>query len=280
MPHLPNSIPALSLHPILNNITNASSHVCLTLITGSGSSWLSSDSLYSHLDRERCVWEFTKWLPVATLLEQCGGQRSDNTIAAVSSITVSVYSAQVQYGSNAVIEQLIVGQINYSSSENTLFLPPPLHTLATNRRSDTYVYPIAVQNTTTGIQVYLYTMAPLRGDGQTFAASNATNLSLLHSDYTTNTSKQVWRLGVGRTLPSDISVEFQLPCEEAECNSTNETLTFPLAMSSEGGKYRAALRASVTLWHSPELPNNYTETFTLGKTFTMIGSNNGVMTSS
>lgn len=222
------------------------------------------------------MWEFTKWLPVINWTEQCGGWRSEEAV------NIKVYSGYEQYGSTLVIQQpTITRQINYSTTGSTAFLPSPLHVLSLNGHSDAYVYPVAVEEKSAVLQIYLYSVLPLGTDGETYTQSNSTSLVLLYTDYTTaNTSKQAWRLDVSRNTSDEIPLEYHLTFQ-MQCDSIDEALTFPLAISSsERGVYRPALRASVTLRHSPEAFGNYTGTFTLGKTATVHGSNTAVVTSS
>ena len=219
MPHRTNTIPVLSSRP-MQNVSSMDAYGCSTLTPGKRFSWLNKEPLYSHLDRERCTWEFSRWLPVDDWLQQCGGWRGYSSDT--DFINISVYSVYHEYWSSATVEQEpITGQINYSTSGSTPFLPPPLHVLSATGNSDAYIYPIAMQEmeSPAGFQVYFYSVLPL-GFRQTYAPSYSTSAVLLHMDNTTNTSKQAWRLELGRTLPKAIPVEFQLPCG-AECGTAN-----------------------------------------------------------
>lgn len=202
-------------------------------------------------------------------LQQCGGWRGYSSDT--DFISISVYSAYHQYWSSATVEQEpTTGQINYSTSGSTPFLPPPLHMLSASGNSDAYIYPIAVEEmeSPAGLQVYFYSVLPL-GLRQTYVPSYSTSAVLLHTDNTTNTSKQAWRLEVGKMLPKAIPVEFQLACG-AECGAANGTLTFSLAMTMDHDEYTPAFRTTVTLQHNPEAANNHTEQFTLGEAVTSL----------
>ena len=216
------------------------------------------------------MWEFTKWLPLEDWLKQCGGRQGYNSDEDVNYINISVFSAYEQYGSSPTVEQQpMFGQINYTTSGSRPFLPPPLHTLSVNGNSDAHIYPIAVEESKGGtVQLlYFYSVLPLGQDGRSYTPSNSTSMVLLHVDKTINTSKQAWRLELGRTLPKAIPVEFQLPCG-VECGAANGTLAFPLAMTRDHGEYTPALRVVITLQHSLDAANNHTEQFILGKAVT------------
>lgn len=268
MPHRTNAIPVLSSRPI-QNVTNVNASKCSTLTLGKRFSWLNEEPLYSHLDRGRCVWKFSRWLPVDDWLRQCGGWQGFSS--GTDFISISVYSAYHQYWSSVTVEQEpITGRLNYSTSESTPFLPPPLHSLSATENSHAYIYPIAMQEmeSPAGLQVYFYSVLPL-GSRQTYTTSYSTKAILLHTDNTTNTSKQAWRLEVGRMLPDAIPVEFQLPCG-ADCGTANRTLTFSLALARDHEEYTPALRTTITLQHNPEAANNHTEQFTLGEAITSL----------
>ena len=212
------------------------------------------------------MWEFTKWLPVEDWIDRCGGMQSSNFDSTIGYINITVYSAYEQYDSSALVQKsTLSGQIMYSISRSTPFLPPPLHTLSTNNGGmDAYIYPVAVHERSDAVQVYFYSTLPLEA-----STTDSTQLALLHTDDSIlNGSKQVWRLELDRALPSTIPVEFQLPACEMECDpAANATLVFPLSLSKDSDRYRPALRANVSLRHSPLVISNYSEPFTLGKTW-------------
>ena len=262
--------------------------------SSSSVSWLDDKPLYSHLDRGRCVWEFSKWLPVKDWLEQCGAT------ATLDTINVTVYSAYIQYDYQLATytltgkQSMIVAHINSStsSSNEAGFLPPPIHALPEKREdsnSDAYIFPIAVQQSTSEseiLQVYFYSVLPLGTSRQIYTAIvanfNSTPPALLHTDTIGNTSKQIWMLEiVGTVLPMPILVVFQPnsdqapPSCELDCavNDESGALQFSLAAansdtdSDDGSSYRPAFRATVSLRHDPDLVGNYTEPFTPGKIF-------------
>ena len=272
MPHRPNSIPLLSTHPIVNRTTNhgMDAPFCSTLIPGKGTGWLKDEPFYNHLDREQCEWEFTKWLPVEDWISRCGGVRSNRFDSIVNYINISVYIAYEQYGLSLVQTSTCSARIEYiRQQESTPFLPPPLLTLpASNEKADAFIYPVAVHGSSSVVYVYFYSILPLG------ISTNSSHLSLLHMDGTSNGSKQAWRLELDQTLPSTIPVEFQLPTCEIECDATNDMLTFSLSLSRDNDppshsqeQYRPALRANISIRHSPVEVNNYTKPFTLGKTW-------------
>lgn len=268
MPHRTNTIPVLSSRPI-QNVSNMDAYECSTLTLGKRFSWLNEEPLYNHLDRGGCVWEFSRWLPVDDWLRQCGGRLDYSS--GTDFINISVYTAYHQYWSSVTAEQEpITGRLNYSTSESTPFLPPPFHSLSASENSDVYIYPIAIQEveSPTGLLVYFYSILPL-GSRQTYATSYSMNAVLLHTENTTNTSKQAWRLEVDRALSKAIPVEFQLPCG-ADCGAANRTLTFSLALARDHEEYTPALRTTITLQHNPEAANNHTEQFTLGEAMTIL----------
>lgn len=256
-------------------------------------SWMDNKPLYSHLDRERCVWEFSKWLPVEDWLEQCGGRQQGENQTATSSINVTVHSVYIQLDYQLAtytltgMQSMIVAQISDSTSR-AVFLPPPIHTLPKSREnlsSDAHIFPIAVQQSSesesTVLQVYFYSLLPLRADRKTYTAvvanSSSTIPALLHADTIGNSSKQIWLWEfVGATLPMTLPVVFhptsdQTPPCEADCarNSDGDTaLQFSLRLAvagDSGSLYRPAFRATVTVQHDPDVVNNHTEPFTLGK---------------
>ena len=268
MPHRTNTIPVLSSRPI-QNVSNVNASECSTLTLGKRFSWLNEEPLYSHLDRGRCVWEFSRWLPVDDWLRQCGGWRGYSSD--IDFINISVYIVYHRYWSSITVKQEpITGRLNYSTSGSTPFLPPPFLSLLATGNSDVYIYPIAVQEmeSSTSLQVYFYSVLPL-GLRQIYAPSYPINTVLLHTDNTTNTSKQAWRLEVDGTLPKAIPVEFQLACG-ADCGAVNRTLTFSLALTSDHEEYTPALRTTISLQHNPEAGNNHTEQFTLGEALTSL----------
>lgn len=298
MPHYNNTIPVLSSHPIRDksDLENSSSS-CSTLLPYDRSpSWMDNKPLYSHLDRERCVWEFSKWLPVEDWLEQCGARRQGEDHSATSSINITVYSAYIQLDHQLTTHALtgdhstVFAQIIINPSSRAVFLPPPIHTLPENRdklNGSAHIFPIAVEQSSesesTIFQIYFSSLSPLMADRRTYAAAVANTSSnrppaLLHTDTIGNTSKQIWLWEfVGATLPTTIPVVLyptsdQAPLCEADCSTVNgggdddAALQFPLAVASDGGGvYRPTLRATVTLQHDPDVVSNRTETFTLGK---------------
>ena len=254
-------------------------------------SWMDNKPLYSHLDRERCVWEFSKWLPVEDWLEQCGGSRQQHgeSHTATSSINVTVHSAYIQHDYHLAAYTLtgtqpaIVAQIS-NFTDRAVFLPPPMHMLPENRdSSDARIFPIAVQPSSsesgsTVLQVYFYSLLSLRADRKTYTADIANSSSsppaLLHTDTTGNTSRQIWLWEfVGAKLPTTIPVVFyptsdQVPLCEADCavDGGDGALRFSLPVASDSGSlYRPTLRATVTVQHDPDIVSNQTEPFTLGK---------------
>ena len=236
---------------------------------------MNNEPLYSHLDRERCLWEFSKWLPVEDWLERCGGQRSSHS--AMNSITITVHSTYMQYDSPATLaskQSIIVGQINYSTSSVDAFLPTPLHTLPENRENTAaYIFPIAIEqeDSSVVVQVYFYSVLPLGPDRETYRpVVNSTTLALLHRDMNGNTTKQVWLLEIGTMLPTTVPMEFQpniQPSCEVDCASNDDdgSLKFSLAVANDRGNYRLAFRARVTLQHGPDVDSNGTKPFALGK---------------
>ena len=267
-PHRPGTIPILSTHHINHNsINNTDTHTCSTLNSTSTFSWSRKDSIYTHLNRERCIWEFTKWLPVEDLLQYCGGQRNAN------SIVINVNRAYMEYivpaGSLTLSEeQTSSGQTGYTTI-STPFLPPPLHTYTMNGNGDAYIFPLTMQDLDSAVwHLYFYSLLPLEG-GEMYMTSSSVNLTLLHEGKNTTTSKQAWLLELNNIPPHvDIPIEFQLnnqpPCG-VDCGTSRETLTFSLALTRDNGQYRPALRTAVTLQHNPDMVSNYTESFTLGK---------------
>jgi hypothetical protein len=256
--------------------------------------------LYSHLDRERCVWEFTKWLPVEDWLEQCGARRQGEDHSATGGINITVHSAYIQLDYRLATYTLtgehstVFAHIS-NSSVRAVFLPPPIHTLPENRdksNGDAHIFPIAIQpqsseTESTVFQVYFYSLLPLRADRKTYAAAvaNTTTSSpptLLHADTIGNTSKQIWLWEfVGATLPTTIPVvlyptsDHQVPPCEADCavngDNDDDDLQFSLAVGSDsGGFYRPMLRAIVTIQHDPDVISNRTEIFTLGKKLILV----------
>ena len=272
----------------------------------SGLSWMDNEPLYSHLDRERCVWEFSKWMPVEDWLEQCGGGTQGENHTDTNSINVTVHSAYIQYDYQLAMytptgKQLtIVAQINYStsSSNEAGFLPPPIHTLPENKEdSDGYIFPIAVQKSSsesTILQVYFYSVLPQGAGRQMYTAvlannyfsSSSTPPALLHADTTGNTSKQIWLLEiVGTVLPMPIPVVFQPssdqappPCELDCAINDDDGALFSLAVaSSDGGSlYRPAFKAMVSLQHNPDIVSNDTEPFTFGKKYILMMTSNDI----
>ena len=260
-------------------------------------SWMDDRPLYSHLDRERCVWVFSKWLPVEDWLGPCGGRRQQaENHTATSSINITVHSAYIQHDYQldtyilTGMRSEMVAQIG-NSTNRAVFLPPPIHTLPENRdklSSNAYIFPIAVQQSsttseTTVLQVYFYSILPLRADRKSYTAAIAgIPPTLLHTDTIGNTSKQVWLWEfAGAVLPMTIPVLFYptsdhaLLCE-ADCATVSGgdendggALRFSLAVTSSndgGSLYRPAFRASaVTAQHDPDVVSNHTEPFTLGK---------------
>ena len=295
MPHYNNTIPVLSSHPIhdKSDLEHSSSSSCSTLLPYDRSlSWMDNKPLYSHLDRERCVWEFSKWLPVEDWLEQCGARRQGEDHSATTSINITVYSAYIQFDYQLATHALTGDHSTDSAhiiisnpSNRAVFLPPPIHTLPENRdklNGSAHIFPIAVEQSSksesTIFQVYFSSLLPLMADRRTYAAAVANTSSdrppvLLHTNTVGNTSKQIWLWEfVGATLPTTIPVVLyptndQTPLCEADCSGDDDAaLQFPLAVASDGGDvYRPAFRATVTLQHKPDVVSNRTETFTLGK---------------
>ena len=252
--------------------------------------------LYSHLDRERCVWEFSKWLPVEDWLEQCGGRRQGENHTATSSINITVHSVYIQLDYQLAtytltgMQSTVVAQISDFTSR-AVFLPPPIHTLPEDRENlngDAYMFPIAVQQSSesesTVLQIYFYSLLPLRADRKTYTAvvanSSTTLPALLHADTIGNLSKQIWLWEfVGATLPTTLPVIFhptsdQTPPCEADCALNGDddaalqfSLRLAVASESGGRVYRPAFRATVTLQHDPDVVSNHTFPFTLGKKF-------------
>ncbi len=273
-------------------------------------SWMDDEPLYSHLDRERCVWEFSKWLPVEDWLEQCGARRQGEDHSATGGINITVHSAYIQLDYRLATYTLtgehstVFAHIS-SSSIRAVFLPPPIHTFPKNRdksNGDAHIFPIAIQQNSesesTVFQVYFYSLLPLRGDRKTYAAAvaNTTTSStssspptLLHADTIGNASKKIWLWEfVGATLPTTIQVvlyptsDHQVPPCEADCavndGDDDAALQFSLAIASDGGGfYRPALKAIVTIQHDPDVVSNRTETFTLGKKLILVTYSNLMM---
>lgn len=253
-------------------------------------SWSDSKPLYGHLDKARCVWEFSKWLPVEDWLEYCGGQRSNQSgDDAAAKMNVTIHSVYIQYDYHIATHTLLasrqsmtVAEISFSPTA-AAFLPPPLHILSDDEEnSEAYIFPVAVQQSSTGLQIYFYSMLPLGLAGQEMYSLMVANSSgtpatqLLHADTSGNTSKQVWLLDVDTVLPSALRLAFQLskpPCQmnclENDGDGSEEVLKFSLALATDRGScaFRPTFKASVSVRHDPDVVSNHSQEFTLGKKY-------------
>ncbi len=177
------------------------------------------DSIYSHLNRSGCRWEFSAWYPLRSFLRTCHGWTNTTTTLkrgegeeVVVTTSISVYSTGVHFGTEGVSYTARTGESTIVRRRRTVlphtsssfrFLPPSLHILPENSPRHTllpFLFPVSVVTEGNGdVCVYLSSVAPAN---QLFLPSNGSHdIDLLHADKSRSTQSWLLHLSQGFHYP-------------------------------------------------------------------------------